>query len=413
MLPAALAVVALALGFIGFWRFGRTESPHWSFWDTVYRTFQLFTMEGASAPKISPLTLNVARFLAPAVSVWAVVLTVGTLLHTSYQGWLLRHRKGHVLVCGLGERGEQIAREFLDAGLRVAAIEIDHANARAEGLRERKCVVITGDASDPHVLKDAGIGKASHVVVVCSDDGTNVETALRAAEIIHQESGEANITAHIHDPELRDLLEAREKASTSQRTPIEWFNVPDRGARAMLDRVPMARPGKAPHIVVVGLGKLGRSLVRQAAERWRSEPGSEVLTVAAIDANAVGKVEGLKLRYAELARDVRCEIIPFQMEKNSPDFERGAFLRDRDGNICVDAVYVCPDDDVHGAVMAYSIHLHTKEAGVPIAVRMSGSSGLTSLLGAKTDSLFAQIMPIDVLGLTSQLEALLGPRGDG
>jgi hypothetical protein len=167
----------------------------------------------------------------------------------------------------------------------------------------------------------------------------------------------------------------------------------------MLDSVPpIARhEGAAPHIVVVGLGKLGRSLVMLVARDWLGtrDPPSSRPRVTMIDVAAEDKCELLRLRMPEI--DDACELIPLKLPKNAPEFERGAYLRDTDGVLDVDAIYVCPDDDVHSLAAGLTIQRHTRDAGIPIAVRMTREGGLASLLLGARESGFADLKAVGVL----------------
>ncbi|MDQ3936121.1 MAG: hypothetical protein M3340_15975, partial [Actinomycetota bacterium] len=72
MVLAGLTALALILGYVGFERL--PEGERWSFGDSLHRSLQLFVLEsGGVAPPV-PWQLEVARLLAPAVTVYAAVL---------------------------------------------------------------------------------------------------------------------------------------------------------------------------------------------------------------------------------------------------------------------------------------------------------------------------------------------------
>lgn len=398
---AGSVAVAVALGVAGFSEWfalhGVTDATPL---DALYKALQLFTLESGSAEPPVPIALEVARFLAGAVTVLGAVVAGLALFGERLARWRVSRAAGHAVVCGLGERGLHVARELALSG-RVAVIERDEHNPLADQAREAGAIVIFGDATDPFVLRRAGAARAGLVVMVCAEEGENAEIAVRLRELVAARGSGAPVraVAHIDDTELCELL--REQVCEEDGgcgLELAFFNVADRGAEAMLAAVepPAAGGDEAPHVVVVGLGKLGRSLaLRIARDRWRPAPlGAKRPRMTVIDSAAEAKAELLRVRFPALDRTCELDVRP--MGKNDAEFERGEFLYE-DGRISADAVYVCPDDDVHALVGALAILRHTRGQGVPIAVRMRTSAGLATLIGGTPADGFADLRPVGVL----------------
>src|SRR3712207_6580875 len=99
---AGLTVVAVVLGYAGFERL--PDGDEWSFWDSLHRSVQLFVLESGGVPPPVPWQLEVARFLAPAVTVAAAALALAALFRE--QARLLATRLPHlhpVVVAGVGD----------------------------------------------------------------------------------------------------------------------------------------------------------------------------------------------------------------------------------------------------------------------------------------------------------------------
>ena len=78
------------------------------------------------------------------------------------------------------------------------AVEADRANFGIAGCRERGVWVITGDATDPVVLRRLGrVDKARSLIVVAGADAVNVEVASVAARLARTRSG-APLTAFVN-----------------------------------------------------------------------------------------------------------------------------------------------------------------------------------------------------------------------
>lgn len=406
------AAASFVLGVAGFTRHFELVGEQRSLLDAVYLSLQLFTLESGAVTPPVPLALGIARFLAPAATVLGAAAAAVALLGERLSRFRLRFARGHVVVCGLGDRGQRIAEEFIGAGYRVAVIEQDERDPHVEQAREVGVVVLIGDASDDLALGQARAHRARYVVAVCAEDGTNAAIAVRLAALRAEKPQPQPTTAivHVRDTELCEMLAQSASLSCGVgNMRLEFFNVPRAGAAAMLAAVPPVSrdPDRSPRIAIVGLGRLGRSLALQVARAWWFErdayPGRPEMTL--VDADARGATELLRARAPRF--DETCALRILDLPTESPAFERGGFLLDGGGRIAVDAVYVCLDEDPRSLAAALSVRRLTGAARVPIAVRMSSDAGLASLAVAAVGD-FSDLRAVGVLDVTCSLEALLG-----
>jgi voltage-gated potassium channel Kch len=369
---AAAVLVVFVLGYVGFSR----RFPGLSATDVVYRTLRLFVFEGGDVEPPAPWMLDVARFAAPVVAGLTAMVALAVLFREQAQLLRARRMRDHVVVCGLGERGVLLAMRFKETGRRVACIEVDESDPHVSQCRARGIPVIVGDAGDPGSLRRVRAQRAAIVVAVCDSDQANANVATVTREL-QAESGRAPLTclAHITDLELCTLLRRAVPPAVGDYH-LALFNVNETGARMVLDDHPFRRrDGITPHIVVVGLGKMGRALVAAAAGRWT---GDGALRVTAIDRVATRKHQQLLLRYPEIG--VNCQVRALDMEKESSEFERADYLCDADGNPDTDAVYLCFEDDAHALTSAITIRRRIADPRVPVVVRLTGIGGLESLV---------------------------------
>ena len=414
------ALIVLALGIVGFrqWHAVHGDSAS-TIWDSIYKAAQLFILESGSADPPVPPLLNAARFLGLVAFFYGAGAAVVAVFGGRIRRLLLKRARGHAIVCGLGDRGLHLTealrrRDGRGRRQQVAVIEQDDNAPLLDRARNAGAVVVIGDASDPAVLEGVNAHRAACLFAVCPEDGTNAETVVHLERLVRakQPRSEIEAVAHIDDTELCVLL--REQVACghwSRQLKLSFFNVPEDGARAMLDAVPPVaqHPGAAPHIVVVGLGKLGRSLVVDALRRWREDPperGRPRLTM--IDGSASVKRRLLEIRFPGVFDG--CDCTGEDWLRDDPRFEEGSYLFDAAGEVGVDAVYVCPDDDVHSLAAALVIQHHTRGAGVPIAVRMTREGGLVTLLRSGGSSAFADLVPVGVLDHACDPDALVSRR---
>jgi Trk K+ transport system NAD-binding subunit len=93
-------------------------------------------------------------------------------------GGLTEPVSGHVIVVGLGNVGTRVVSALHDAGVDVVAVDRDVKARGVQAARDRQIPVIIGDASRAEILAAASIQTCRTLVIVSTDDMTNLETAL-------------------------------------------------------------------------------------------------------------------------------------------------------------------------------------------------------------------------------------------
>jgi monovalent cation:H+ antiporter-2, CPA2 family len=79
-------------------------------------------------------------------------------------------RREHVILCGFGRVGQNVARVLESQGFEYIALDLDPARIRAA--RQAGDPVLFGDSADEAMLATAGLGSASAVVISFSDPAT-------------------------------------------------------------------------------------------------------------------------------------------------------------------------------------------------------------------------------------------------
>jgi CPA2 family monovalent cation:H+ antiporter-2 len=105
-----------------------------------------------------------------------------------------------VIIAGYGRTGQNVAKGLQDAGVPYIIIEIDPE--RITQLRHSGRPRIYGDASNAHVLSQAGLRKAKTLVVTFPDPLAVVNTVKNALEI----NPKLNIVARVHRAKEAELL---------------------------------------------------------------------------------------------------------------------------------------------------------------------------------------------------------------
>jgi Trk K+ transport system NAD-binding subunit len=355
----ALALTALALGIVGFGKLAAATQEPRSALDLCYLALAAYT----------------------------AVKALGLLFREQIEGFRARLSRKHVVVCGLGRKGRLLARSLRERGRRVVVIEKDAENDRIAPCRAEGALVVVGDARSSRCLRNAAVSRARHLVAITEDDGLNAEIVVQGRLLASERRGaDLSCFAHVMDPGLCALLRTQElERPAAQAFRLDFFNVFERGARQVLAEFPVwgetsAGDREAVHMVVVGVGRFGGTLIAAAARGWRATHRRErgPLRVTLVDRAADSKADALRLRYPHLGKI--CELRPRPMEFESPEFQRGEFLFDAEGETDVTSTYVCVDDDSAALAAALALHRHLKEDRIPIVVRMTQAGGLASLL---------------------------------
>ncbi|BCM94238.1 voltage-gated potassium channel Kch [Abditibacteriota bacterium] len=385
----SLLVVACALGF---YHFEKPETPTLTLWDCFW--WAMVTVTTIGYGDIFPHTLGgrlIALFLMMAGigSLSFLTAAIASFL-VGGDGWQqirLRRFKRHIIVCGLGKRGLLLVRAFCARGAQVVALEHDEENESVAVARDLGAVVLVGDARERGLLKNAGIERAQTVIALCGNDSSNAEVAARVRDFAAHRSTSFPLicSVHIVEPDLWGLLREWEIAGRGAFR-LQFFNLVDAAARALLDEHPaFTLPAtSAPHLLIVGAGRLGRSLIVNSARAWHDAPTSpesrtgEKLRCLLIDRDAEKVAEILHLRHPELG--ATCELSTLALDTSDSVFHRAEFLFDENGKCRISRVYVCLHDDATGLVAALALHGRLRSTGVPVVAAMQEESGLTSLL---------------------------------
>lgn len=220
----------------------------------------------------------------------------------------------------------------------------------------------------------------------------NAEVAAKTRELVSNRRGAAlSCIVHIFYLPLRDLLRELEMMmGRPDAFRLQIFNVFETGARRLLEEYPPFDQAEEnhtapPHIVVVGVGWFGETVVANAARRWWDSGSTkgERIRITLIDMEADVRAESLRLQYPQL--ESACELIPRQVDIRSPEFARAEFLFDGSGQCDVNMVYVCLYDDPVSLAAALSLYQQVRGLNIPVVVRMEHEAGLAALLSGRND----------------------------
>ncbi len=417
----ALALVALVLGWIGFAKYHATAGHAYSPLEFFYRSLQLFVLNSGAVEGKAPWTLEVARFLAPAVAAYTATKT----LMVVFRGQLLRlrlHRwHGHAVVCGLGRKGLQLVRDFRAQGRKVVVIDSDEHNDHLRLCRELGAIVLPGDATHVDLLREARVAAAGDVIATTGDDGVNVEIAVHTYQLFQtrrpQLTHKLQCLVHLVDTTLCSVFKQSPMFQTStDKFEVKVFNIYENCARQLFDDHPLDRAPIGPaspvtaHLVVVGFGKMGQSVALQAA-RIGHFANSRKLRVTVVDKRADEVRAGFLALYPQFGQV--CDVNFIQASARSVEVNEKlvGWAGERE---CLLTVAVCLDDDSRSLTRALGVAEKLHDDNVAILVRMEEDIGLASLLVCEgaCHALVRRVTAFGQINRVCALERLMSDRQD-
>lgn len=408
-------LLAVCLGYVGFARYAAWAGDSPTPWDLFYLTLQLIPMNSGAVTGPVSWELNAARLLFPLLTAFTAVQAFAALFQEQSDLVRLRFFHDHVVICGLSQKGLLLSDSFRARGTQVVVIEQAADNPLLARCRARGAIVLVGDATGQHILAKAGVQRAKAVIAVCENDGVNAEIALKTRELVKDRAGSAlTCLIHIVDPQLYSLIREREfdmEAGTAFR--MELFNVYSRGAQLLLQDLPgfnTSGETSQQHLVVIGLGMMGESLVTNAARLWResNNHAGRSFQITVVDRDAIRKTRSLSVRYPRL-QDY-CALIPCEMDVHAAEFQSGDFVPGSQGLAGVTCFCVCLDDDSLSLYTGMVLLQLTRAYDMPIIVRLSEISGLARLMntGGNKNSAFKRLQAFGLLERTCTPDLLLG-----
>jgi len=184
-----LIITTVALGISGFMLI-----EHYNFVEAFYMT--IITLSTVGYTEVRPLTDNGRIFASLliitnigiftyAISVLSSFVVEGDLKQIwkhYYMNKEIEQLSNHIIICGFGRYGAEVARNLSKQDVNVVIIETDQT-VTSEIYEKTKFLCIEGDATHDEVLEEAGIRSAKALISTLADDSDNVFVVLTARQI--------------------------------------------------------------------------------------------------------------------------------------------------------------------------------------------------------------------------------------
>ena len=187
--------------------------------DAVYQTVVTVTTVGYRevGVKDDAITASYKAFTVVLIllGTGTVLYTLTVLIESIFEGRLddqVRRRRmrvnidrlaGHVVLCGFGQVGQAIYAELMNSGREVVVVDRRDPEDLHDYHGSHVDFWVTGEATDDHTLKEAGLDRADTLVLALDSDIDNLFVSLTAramasALLIVTRASEASVEPKLH-----------------------------------------------------------------------------------------------------------------------------------------------------------------------------------------------------------------------
>jgi voltage-gated potassium channel len=183
--PLTAVATVVSAGVVGY-----MAIEGWGFFEALYMVLTTVTTVGYG--EILPLSPPGRAFTMVLIvmGVGTMLYTLSTMFHYAVQGELTRHvgrrrmqarieqLRQHVVLCGYGRVGRQIAAEFRREEVSFVVVDVNESSLATAA--DDGCLWVPGNASSDDVLLAAGVKHARALIAAVDSDVDNVYVTLSA-----------------------------------------------------------------------------------------------------------------------------------------------------------------------------------------------------------------------------------------
>ena len=395
-LVVVTGLLTLVTGSIGNWQYEHEHATHpihpvSCAFTSLYHAVQMLILHTPHFEDGSNPWLVTGRWLGA----FTLITTTGMLLWKrfghEFRLFQLTSWTGHHVICGLGQKGLEVVRCLKQSqpDARVVVIDRQPEEQLADECARLGVCVIAGDATEPAVLKLARVAQAGEIVIITPEDETNVRIASQIRQLMAANRTRPKCFVHLANIHLRERLGRLTENDPAAKAGLElhFFDVFDDEARRVLLDLPLDGAGVGPddpcsvHVVILGFGRMGRSLALRAAKLGHFANGKR-LRISVIDRHADQAREHFLFRYPLLEKDAICQLTFHHAEAQSLTARRliEGWAAEPDTLL---HLFVCLDDNARAA-----------EAGLRLQEALASRPDCNLRVRIKTHASLADILEL-------------------
>jgi voltage-gated potassium channel len=151
------------------------------------------------------INIGIVAYSVSSFTGWVVTGELFKRLHLRVIGKNIRRMKNHIILCGYGRYGREIADHFIHHQIPFVIIERDHDRVLDIQKSKERLLYIEDDATHDEALERAKISAAKAIITSLPDDSDNLFIVISARQL----NPNINIISRTHDQKTeRKLLQA-------------------------------------------------------------------------------------------------------------------------------------------------------------------------------------------------------------
>lgn len=394
----ALTSIAALLGFIGYsMKFPHIKDPFY----LGILTARLFILEFDIEPPI-PLLLKIAMVLCPLILAYSTIRTITIIFRNRLKLLLSNFANKHVVICGLNKRSMYIIKQFRKNDEKVIVIDKDKNNEYIAKCKELGVLVMIGNCTDRFILRRVRVHYAKYLISIESDDSINMEVGILAYERLKKRYGKkmdlkqeqseflppiqskVPKSSRVHKHKLRCFIHIKDIHLQALYSPrvlfheglahfeLKIFNIYENCARCLfyefeIDKlVDTKTDGVQVHLLVIGFGEMGESVVLQAV-RQAHYANEKKVRITIIDRNIEELKTQFEYRYPAIhdVCDIQYEALDI---KNIKIFNDKLYSIENEHPIT--AIIICFNDKNLSIMCALTLPIILKDRKIDIRVEL-------------------------------------------
>jgi Trk K+ transport system NAD-binding subunit len=362
----ALSVLAFTLGFIGHTEYFKLQQTAVTLSDITYFTVNLFLMDFGASGKL-PLSLDIARWLAPATLSYAIIKTFMSLINNKLQKYRLSHLSEHAIIIGLNKRSMNIALSFRKSGIKTVVVDEDANNRYWGELKREKVTTLVANPFDGVLHKTVNTLDAKYLFASTSSDNTNLHLiySLLNLKNTQKTSQYLHSICQVHNSSLLNVLSDRPLFFNNHHNlSTRVVSINSLVARWLLNeygphtQIPNFADLATCTLAIVGDNEFTPEFLLRIAEIGVYN-FSEKIHIVLLSAGASSICEGLKANYPAISDLISLE--PITVDKGNVKHLQTAIQK-----ISPNLIYVC-HNEIDEKLLALQ-HLTDHFMDVPINV---------------------------------------------
>lgn len=384
VIAVLVAIIGFVTGYIGYYKefLGQIELQNPS--NIIFQVMRLYILQNEIQPP-NPWELELAKYLCPISFSYSVILAFMSLFQKNLRIFRLQFFKNHIVICGLNNWTSQLISDLRRKDNHIVVIEKEIKDEFKMKVQDLGAIILNGDCADSYMLNKANIFKAKYLVAFTNNDSKNMETAINAKKMIESQKIKSKgvkklkCFIHIKDKRLYDSFSKHNIfQENSDKLEMKIFNNYQNDARVLFlsspfdTEVDTKAKGVIVHLLIVGFGYLGESVLLQAAKmgHYANEEG---IKITIIDENAEELRDQFLYHYPEILKVKTCES-SFDLTfvnlnlKNLKEVEDKIKSINEKQNIT--AIIICLEEETNTIKFGLDLISMLESEGIPIRLHL-------------------------------------------